>query len=188
MSRFMGGVPPAAETQALPVRTRPPDRRCPGPSRRNCGGRQSPCAAARRPHPSCRSASCRLTRTSTRDASPTAAPVPARRSSVATTALPCKSCPVTMRRTSGAMAFRSRAGYGSHSQAVDFGRLPLASLRTSTGETWTRTRRPYVLAECAAHQRQSRHCPDQRQRTGDDEGGVETASCGNDIAGHDRRQ
>jgi hypothetical protein len=40
-----------------------------------------------------------------------------------------------------------------------------------------------VLAECAAHQRQSRHCPDQRQNTGDGEGGVETASCGNDIAG-----
>src|SRR5438477_8672503 len=34
-----------------------------------------------------------------------AAPVPARRSSVATTALPCESCPVTMRRTSSAMAF-----------------------------------------------------------------------------------
>src|SRR5690349_595939 len=33
-----------------------------------------------------------------------AAPVPARRSSVATTALPCESCPVTMRRTSSAMA------------------------------------------------------------------------------------
>jgi hypothetical protein len=45
-----------------------------------------------------------------------------------------------------------------------------------------------VLAECAAHQRQSRDCADQRQRTGDDEGGVETAGCGNDIAGHDRRQ
>src|SRR3954470_16217295 len=35
-----------------------------------------------------------------------AALVPARRSSVATTALPCESCPVTMRRTSSAMAFR----------------------------------------------------------------------------------
>src|SRR5215467_2533854 len=34
-----------------------------------------------------------------------AAPVPAMRSSVATTALPCESCPVTMRRTSSAMAF-----------------------------------------------------------------------------------
>jgi len=63
-----------------------------------------------------------------------------------------------------------------------------ASPRTLTGETWTRTRRPYVLAECSAHQRQSRQCPDQRQCTGDDEGGVETASCGNNIAGHDRRQ
>jgi hypothetical protein len=36
------------------------------------------------------------------------------------------------------------------------------SPRTSTGETGSRTRRPYVLAECAAHQRQSRPCPDQR--------------------------
>ncbi len=58
---------------------------------------------------------------------------------------------------------------------------------SSASETWTRTRRPYVLAERAAHQHQSRPCPDQRQRTGDDEGGVETDRYGKDIAGHDRR-
>ena len=42
-----------------------------------------------------------------RDARPPrpAAPVPAMRSSVATTAPPCESCPVTIRRTSSAMAF-----------------------------------------------------------------------------------
>src|SRR6516165_5979261 len=40
-----------------------------------------------------------------RDARPPAAPVPAMRSSVATTALPRESCPVTIRRTSSAMAF-----------------------------------------------------------------------------------
>jgi hypothetical protein len=62
------------------------------------------------------------------------------------------------------------------------------SPRTSIGETGSRTRRPYVLAKCAAHQRQSRDSPDQRQRAGDGEGGVETASCGHDIAGHDWRQ
>jgi hypothetical protein len=43
-----------------------------------------------------------------------------------------------------------------------------------------------VFAERAAHQRQSGDCPDRRQRTGD--GGVKNAGCGNDIAGHDRRQ
>src|SRR5439155_9750252 len=47
-----------------------------------------------------------------------AVPVPARRSSVATTALPCESCPVTMRRTSSAMAFLLYAR-PSHSTSIE---------------------------------------------------------------------
>jgi hypothetical protein len=45
-----------------------------------------------------------------------------------------------------------------------------------------------VLTERAARQHQRRHRPDQRECPGDDEGRVEAAGCGDDMAGHDRGQ
>ena len=53
---------------------------------------------------------------------------------------------------------------GGRPKAPDGGRpgwvsFRCASPRTSTDETWTRTRRPYVLTECAAHQRQRGSLP-----------------------------
>jgi NAD(P)H-binding len=69
-----------------------------------------------------------------------------------------------------------------------FDRIHSGILRTSTGDTGTCTRPPYVIAESAVHQRQSCHSPDQRQRTGRGESGIKAAGCSNDIPGYDWRQ
>ncbi len=58
---------------------------------------------------------------------------------------------------------------------------------SSVGETRSRTGRRDMLAKRAARQ-ERRDRTDQCQRARDDECGVKTAGCGDDVAGYDRRQ
>ena len=54
----------------------------------------------------------------------------------------------------------SRCGLWSHSHRLwGLAGSRCASPRNLIREAWTSTRRPSVLAKCAVHQRQSRHCP-----------------------------
>src|SRR6516165_2309239 len=58
----------------------------------------------------------------------------------------------------------------------------------SVGEPWLRHRRDPDFADGSAGERQAHRRTDQRQRACQNEGGVETAGCFNEVAGHDRRE